>query len=255
MNKILEGDCLEVMAGIPDGSVDMVLTDLPYGMTACEWDKHILDFDELWTHWNRVCRNGAPVLLFATGVFSAQCVMSNPSNYRYKWTWRKAAATGYPNANKQPMRATEDILAFYGKPPTYNPQMGVGEPRKGRQKHNTAVHLGKTGCDMYKDNHGTRFPTDVLEFPNAYMEAGYDRGARHPTQKPVNLLRYLIRTYTNPGDMVLDSTCGSGSTCVAATLEGREWIGIEKEAEYAKIARDRVERAFEYEPTGRLPGV
>ena len=126
MSEILHGDCLELMADIPDGSVDMVLTDLPYGMTACKWDKAILDFDALWAHWNRVCKKGAPVLLFASGIFTGQCMMSNPRHYKYKWVWEKASPSNFANARKMPMRAHEDILVFYRKLPTYNPQMSQG---------------------------------------------------------------------------------------------------------------------------------
>ena len=271
MNKILHGDCLELMADIPDGSVDMVLTDLPYGITACKWDKSILDFDALWKHWNRVCKPSAPVLLFASGIFTGQCMMSNPRHYKYKWVWEKSQPSNPANARKMPMRAHEDILVFYRKAPVYNPQMSQGHRAVAKDVANmrlkgeayvedniyasTKESLGKGAT---REGATDRYPRDVQLFCSAMYEAQHGRGLRkspHPTAKPVELCRYLIRTYTNPGDMVLDSTCGSGSTCLAAALEGRGYIGIELDPKYAATAVSRVNNLGAYEPTPRLDGI
>ena len=230
------------------------------GLTACKWDKYILDFDVLWEHWNRVCKHNAPVVLFASGVFVAQCVMSNPAKYRYKWVWEKVISTNAMNAKKMPMRKHEDILVFYRKLPTYNPQMGVGDPyKKHRPSPNRPAEVyGGAGWERAgrKPNEGERYPNDILRFSNARDELDVQGGKQyHPTQKPVELLRYLIKTYTNEGDTVLDSTCGSGSTCVAAALEGREYIGIELDEGYHATAVERVGNLGAYEPTPRLEGV
>ena len=260
MSGVYLGDCLDLMDNIPDGSVDMVLTDLPYGITACKWDKSILDFEALWKQWNRVCKKDAPVVLFASGVFVAQCVMSNPANYKYKWVWEKVISTNAMNAKKMPMRKHEDILVFYRKLPTYNPQMGVGDPyKKHRPSPNRPAEVyGGEGWERAgrEANEGDRYPYDILRFSNARDELDVQGGKQyHPTQKPIELLRYLIKTYTNEGDTVLDSTCGSGSTCVAAALEGREYIGIELDEGYHATAVERVGNLGAYEPTPRLEGV
>ena len=256
MSGVYLGDCLDLMDNIPDGSVDMVLTDLPYGITACKWDKSILDFDVLWEHWNRVCKHNAPVVLFASGVFVGQCIMSNPAKYRYMWTWEKAWPTGFANAKRMPMRYTEQILVFYRKQPTYNPQITQGHkpysvaPRGGSAE----VYGGLKRSGGESD--GERYPRDILCYNGARGERDVVGGKQyHPTQKPVELLRYLIKTYTNEGDTVLDSTCGSGSTCVAAALEGREYIGIELDEGYHATAVERVGNLGAYEPTPRLEGV
>ena len=250
MTGIYHGDCLDLMDNIPDGSVDMVLTDLPYAMTDCKWDKHILDFDALWKQWNRVCKPNAPVLLFASGIFLAQCIMSNPKNYKYKWVWAKPQGTNFGNAKRMPLRQHEDIAVFYRKQPTYNPQMWQGKPYKHTSGKPEIYGGGAMREGYVTESNGERHPLDVLHYDRERVDKG-----RHPTQKPVELLRYLIKTYTDRGDMVLDSTCGSGSACLAAALEGREYIGIELDGDYHMAAVERVGNLGAYEPTPRLDGM
>ena len=240
-------DCLEVMKLIPDASVDMVLCDLPYGTTACKWDS-IIPFDALWAEYRRVTKPNAAIVLTASQPFTTALGASNLGWLKYNWYWLKSRPTGFANAKKQPLRCVEDVVVFYDKPPTYNPQ---GLIRVDKVCKNSASCGGDTVREDVAASSGrgsmrtagkeyvqefTNYPRQVLEFP-------HDSGAQHPTQKPVALMEYLIRTYTNEGDVVLDNTMGSGTTGVACANTGRKFIGIEREPKYYEIAKARIAEA------------
>ncbi len=229
LNKVIEGDCLDVMVDIPDKSIDMVLCDLPYGTTQNQWDS-IVPLDELWEQYERIVKDKGVIALTSQGIFTAKLILSNEKLFRYKIVWEKSKPTNFLNAKKQPLRAHEDICIFYknhNNQPTYNPQMGSGIPyNKGTRKNQLSGSYGNFNPVEVKSD-GQRYPTDIVYFKTAESEGPI----YHPTQKPVELARYLIRTYTNEGDIVLDNTCGSGSFLVAAVLEKRSFIGIEKNEE------------------------
>ena len=245
-DSLIRGDCLEVLPSIPDGSVDMVLADLPFGITGQQWDTPV-PIDDLWPQLKRVCKHNAAMLFFGTGLFAADLMTSNRKMCRNKLVWVKPRATNHMNANKMHMRAFEEILVFYRKLPTFNPQRRQGfkpyarDNEKLNHKYRSQFYMGKKPTNSSSLD-GRRCPIDVLNFNRANDEF---RSTHHPTEKPLELLRYLIRTYTNPGETVLDPTCGSGSTCVAAALEGRRYIGIEKSGKYIEIARQRLESETE----------
>lgn len=231
------GDCLELMAEIGPGSVDMVLCDPPYGMTRNAWDCEV-DLGRLWEHYDRVVKEDGAIVLFASGMFTSRLMASNPSMWRYNLVWRKTTPTGFLNAKRMPLRAHEDICVFYRRLPTYNPQIGSG-PRKVSTAHHArnskpSSNYGAWHPTTYDSTE--RYPTSVLEFKTDKQRGG----AHHPTQKPVALCEWLIRTYTNPGDVVLDSFMGSGSTGVAAVRCGRRFVGIEKDEGYYETALRRV---------------
>lgn len=232
--QLYHGDCLEIMKGIPDKSVDMVLADLPYGTTQNRWDI-VIPFEPLWEQYRRVCKKNAAICLFGQMPFSAALVMSNPREFRYEWIWQKAQGSGFLNANRMPLRAHENILVFYETLPTYNPQKGKAKPYKAKSGEKTSSNYGKFDGSWHTANNGDRYPVDILRFPAV-------RGD-HPTQKPVPLLEYLIRTYTNEGETVLDNCMGSGSTGVACVNTGRDFIGIELDETYFKIAEQRINEA------------
>lgn len=233
--SLIQGDCLERMKEIPDGSIDMALCDPPFGITQNAWDKAI-PFGPMWEQYKRICKENAAIVLFSAQPFTSSLVMSNRADFKYTMTWYKHYARGFLNAKKQPLRTTEQIAVFYRKQCTYNPQMRKG---KMRQKGNSANQRGcygeyapvKTVNDQY-------YPTDILDFPGVPVPQ-----LEHPTQKPVPLLEYLIKTYTNPGETVLDNCMGSGSTGVACVNTGRDFIGIELGETYFQIAKERIEKA------------
>ena len=236
---LMQGDCLELMRDIPGGSVDLILCDLPYGTTQNKWDS-VLPMDALWKEYKRICRGA--VVLTATQPFTSALVMSNMEQFKYDWVWRKPKGTGHLNAKKQPMRDKEDILVFYAKQPTYNPQFGSGTPYKNKAGKDHSACTSMTGSygaytNKRDDSDGRRYPKQVLEF------GVVERGTVHPTQKPVALMEYLIRTYTNEGMTVLDNCMGSGTTGVACVNTGRNFIGMEMDAGYFEIARQRIEAA------------
>jgi site-specific DNA-methyltransferase (adenine-specific) len=240
--QLFEGDCLEIMKQIPDASVDMVLVDLPYGTTQNKWDS-VLSLPALWADYNRLAKSEAALVFTAAQPFTSVLVMSNLHNFKYDWCWRKPKGTGHLNAKKQPMRDKEDILVFYRQQCTYNPQMTAGTPYKDKAgKDHTATSSMTDSYGAYtnfrNDNMGARYPKQVLEF------GVVERGTVHPTQKPVPLMEYLIRTYTNKGDTVLDNCMGSGTTGVACVNTGREFIGIEQNPEYFQIAKSRIDEAL-----------
>ena len=235
MVNLYNGDCLEVMKDIPDKSVDMILCDLPYGTTACKWDI-IIPFEELWEQYNRIIKDNGAIVLFGNEPFSSYLRMSNIKNYRYDWKWEKEQGTGFANSKKMPLRLYENISVFYKKLPQYTPPLEkLDKPRKVYRKDNTKSetarmtskeYVGKTVIYYYKT------PTDKLKFNR-------QRGL-HPTQKPVALLEYLIKTYTTENEIVLDNCMGSGSTGVACINTNRRFIGIEKDKNYFDIAEKRI---------------
>jgi len=230
------GDCLDIMAGIPEDSVDMVLCDLPYGTTRNKWDT-IIPFDALWSQWKRVTRTGAAIVLFGQEPFASRMRMSNPQWYRYDWTWHKPQGTGFLNAKRMPLKDTETLSVFYDRLPTYHPQMRHGfKPYVVRgSETKLSPNYNNFKAVWISQSDGERYPVTTLDF-------NHDHDLRiHPTQKPVALCEYMIRTYTDPGDTVLDCCMGSGSTGVAALNTGRRFTGIEIEPDYYKTAVDRIE--------------
>ena len=229
MYKLFNGDCLEVMAGMPDNSVDAVITDPPYGTTACKWDA-VIPFEPMWRELRRLIKPGGAIVLFASQPFTSALVMSNPSGFRYTWVWEKEQGVNFMLSKKQPMKVHEDVAIFCDTSPKYNPQMTAGKPYVSGNGDSGEV-TGRVK-KVQTTNAGTRFPRSIQKFRR---ETGL-----HPTQKPVALLEYLIRTYTNESEAVLDFTMGSGTTGVACVNTGRNFIGIEKDAEYFRIAQDRI---------------
>ena len=223
INNVFEGDCLEIMKQLPDKSIDMVLCDLPYGTTQNKWDS-VIPLGELWQQYRRIVKDDGAIVLTSQGMFTAELMVSNPKMFRYKWIWEKSKSTNFLNAKKQPLRKHEDVCVFYRRQPVYHPQMIDGEPYdKGIRKNQMSGSYGDFQ-PVHVHSDGKRYPTDIIYFKPAESEGK----VFHPTQKPVELGRYFVRTYTNPGDIVLDNTSGSGSFLVAALLEGRNFIGIEK---------------------------
>lgn len=222
LNELLEGDCLEQLDAVPDSSVDMVLCDLPFGTTQNEWDSEI-DLPSLWEQYLRVVKEDGAIVLNSQGIFTARLILSNPDHFEYKLVWEKSKPTNFLNARKQPLRKHEDICVFYRRQCTYNPQMTEGTPyNKGVRKNQLTGSYGAFSPSLVKSN-GERFPTDIVYHKTAESEGE----VWHPTQKPVGLARYLIRTYSRPGDIILDNAFGSGSYLVAALQEGRNFLGIE----------------------------
>ena len=230
---LMQGDCLERMKEIPAGSVDMVLTDPPYGTTACKWDS-IIPLEPMWEQLKRIIKPNGAIVLFGSQPFTSALIMSNPKMFKYCWVWEKHH-TGQLNSKKQPLRNVEDVAVFYDKQCIYNPQFTIGVPyvleRKGykgseaygKQRDHTTVSDGK------------RYPMQILQFKEKMIY--------HPTQKPVALLEYLIKTYTNEGETVLDFTMGSCTTGIAALNTNRKFIGIELDENYFKISKDRIAEA------------
>ena len=235
--QLLNGDCLELMKDIPAGSVDLVLCDPPYGTTECSWDS-VLPFDKLWAEYDRILKPAGAVVLFSAQPFTTQLIHSNSKSFRYCWYWLKNQPTGFTYARYQPMRKVEDICVFYRKHGTYNPQ-GIqriynAKPKRKREPQRDGIYKMSTLLKEYTPRF-TNWPKNVLQFNT-------ERG-HHPTQKPVPLLEYLVKTYTNEGDTVLDNCMGSGSTGVAVKrVGGRHFIGIEQNKEYFDIARERIEK-------------
>lgn len=223
INTIHQGDCLEIMSRIPDNSVDLVLCDLPYGTTQNKWDNSPLDLDCLWQHYRRITKERGTIVLTAQGLFTGKLMLSAPDLFKYKIVWEKSKATNFLNAKKQPLRKHEDILVFYKKPGTYNPQMTAGAAyNKGVRKDQNTGSYGDFD-PVQVQSEGQRYPVDVQYFKTAEAEGP----VYHYTQKPVELARWLVRTYTNEGDLVMDNCFGSGSFILGAALESRNYIGIE----------------------------
>lgn len=237
--QIKQGDCLELMKEIPDKSIDMILCDLPYGTTACKWDS-VIPFEPLWEQYKRIIKDNGAIVLFGSEPFSTELRHSNMKMFKYDWIWEKTKASGFLNAKKSPLRAHEVISVFYKNQPTYNPQYSFGH--KPYKKINvsdgaTSVYgkIDKTGI-VEESKDGRRYPRSVIKFSNP------NNKTIHPTQKPVALLEYLIKTYTNEGETVLDNCMGSGSTGVACINTNRNFIGYELDEHYFQIAKERLEQ-------------
>ncbi len=236
INTVHQADCLEFMPLIPDKSIDAIITDLPYGTTACKWDT-IIPFEPLWKQYKRIIKDNGAIVLTASQPFTSALVMSNIKMFKYQWVWNKIKPSTGLHAKIMPLRSHEDILVFGLGKIMYNPQMVSVKNRVGKPRlaNNGEAFGGKEILRQYSNN-GLQYPKTILDISNA------DQNNRlHPTQKPVALGRYLIRTYTNEGDLILDNTCGSGSFLVAAMLEKRNFIGIELDENYCAIARKRLE--------------
>ncbi len=242
INTIIQGDCLEVMKEIADKSIDMILCDLPYGTTACSWDT-IIPFEPLWEQYKRIIKDNGAIVLTASQPFTSALVMSNPKMFKYEWIWEKTVGSNFATLKYQPMKEHENVLVFGKGTVKYNPIMekrngaGLERIKYGHSGGLTGEASGKINFkgftnSTYKE---LRYPRSIQKFNNREKERGL-----HPTQKPITLMSYLIKTYTNEGDLVLDNCVGSGTTCVAAKQLGRKYIGIEISPEYCKIANDRL---------------
>ena len=239
---LMLGDCLERMKEIHNGSVDMVLADPPYGTTACKWDS-IIPLEPMWEQLKRITKSNGAIVMTSANPFTAVLICSNLKAFKYDWCWRKPKGTGHLNAKKMPMRDKEDIVVFYAMPCTYNPQFSQGAPYKDKAGKNHAASSSMTDSygaytNFRNDNSGMRYPKQILEF------GVVERGTVHPTQKPVALMEYLIKTYTNEGEIVLDFAMGSGTTGVAAVNTNRRFIGIELDKDYFNISVNRIEEAI-----------
>ena len=236
MIDLRQGDCLELMKDIPNKSIDMILCDLPYGTTQNKWDS-VIPLEPLWEQYKRIIKDNGVIVLTSQGIFTAKLILSNEKWFKYKWVWEKSKATNFLNAKKQPLRKHEDICVFYNKQPKYNPQMTEGEPYdKGIRKNQLTGSYGEFN-PVHVKSEGKRYPTDVVYFKTAESEGK----VYHSTQKPVELLEYLIKTYTIEGELVLDNCMGSGSTGVACLNTNRNFIGMELDENYFNIAKERIE--------------
>ena len=240
MIDLRHGDCLELMKDIPNKSIDMILCDLPYGTTACKWAS-VIPFEPLWEQYNRIIKDNGAIVLFGSEPFSSALRMSNIKKYKYDLKWQKDQGSDFMLAKKKPLKDYEDIMVFYKKQPTYNPQMREGFKKwtKKDTGNNIIGHLGKQEKSQIKQSIGDkRYPISILKFNRI-------RNGLHPTQKPVELLEWLIKTYTNEGETVLDNCMGSGSTGVACINTNRKFIGIEKDDKYFNVAEDRIIKHLE----------
>jgi site-specific DNA-methyltransferase (adenine-specific) len=238
--EILLGDCLELMKDIPNGSIDMILCDLPYGTTACKWDT-IIPFDKLWEQYKRIVKPNGAIILFGSQPFTTDLIMSNRDWFKYELIWDKDRPTGFPEANKKPLKVHENICVFYAKQPTYNPIKWKGRPNNAQTRGNKAidktVERGKMPVfnNSSVDLSGDKFPISIVYekkiAPTKYL---------HPTQKPLELIEYLIKTYTNEGELILDNCAGSGTTAIACLNTKRQFIVMEKEQKYYDIILKRV---------------
>ena len=234
-STFVNADCFDVFPNIEDNSIDAIICDLPYGTTACKWDS-ILPFDKLWDEYNRIIKANGAIILFGSQPFTSALIMSNLKMFKYELIWHKSHPTGFASSKKRTMKYHENILVFYNKQPTYNPQMTKGKPNhwtvnKAGTVSNSQPKLG----EIENKNGDNKFPNSVM-----YFNCPNRNGILHPTQKPLELLEYLVKTYTNEGDMVLDNCMGSGTTGVACKKTGRHFIGIEKDEKYFEIAVSRV---------------
>lgn len=242
MINLMHGDCLDVMKEIPDGSVDMILCDLPYGTTQNKWDS-VIPFEPLWEQYWRVLKRNGAVVLTAAQPFTSALVMSEPRNFKYEWVWQKSHATGHLNANRAPMREHESILIFASGSARYFPQKELKAPhmvrpeKKGNQTSTSSYGTNDPNAPRTEPAN-VGFPKSIIKFKNAKSEGC---SGLHPTQKPVALMEYLIKTYTNPGETVLDNCMGSGTTGVACKNLNRKFIGIEKDDKYFELAKERIE--------------
>jgi len=239
LDIIYNQDCLLGMRTLPDKSIDLILCDLPYGTTANKWDA-VIPFIELWEQYNRITKPNTAIVLFSDEPFTCALIKSNLRNFRYKWIWNKERGSNFQNARRMPMKSHEEICVFYRKSPVYNPQYWFSTSYKTKERERRAEIEGLRGgsaaniCAATVSEDGRRYPLSILTFPR-------DGKRVHPTQKPVPLLEYLIKTYSNEGDIVLDNCFGSGSTLIAAANTGRHYIGFENDPQYFDIACDRLD--------------
>ena len=244
MIDLRHGDCLELMKDIPDKSIDMILCDLPYGVTQNKKDI-ALPFDKLWNQYERIIKDNGVIALFSQGTFFVDLVNSNRKLYRYDLIWNKVLTSGFLNAKRMPLRQHEQIAIFYKKLPTYNPQFTQGKPlhSKGfsyKNKEHKNQNYGEfKQLDDLRKGSTDKYPTSILTFDKPHPSI-----AKHPTEKPVDLLEWLIKTYTNEGEIVLDNCMGSGSCGVAAIQNNRRFVGIELDEKYFEIAKERIEKAM-----------
>ena len=232
-NSVNQGDCLELMSGIPDKSVDMILADLPYGTTVCSWDS-IIPLDKLWLQYERIIKDGGAIVLTASQPFTTKLINSNLSLFKYEWVWNKVKPSTGLHANIQPLRQHENILVFNDN--KYNPQMENAEIRIDKPRvANNGEAFGGDDVLRQHSNNGEKYPKSIIKFSNANQN-----NKHHPTQKPVSLFEYLIKTYTNEGDLVLDNVAGSGTTGVACQNTNRDYILIEQEEKYIDVIEDRL---------------
>lgn len=239
---IYHADCIDILRTLPNGSIDMILQDPPYNTTACKWDSKI-DLQVLWNEWRRVIRKGGAIVMTASQPFSSILVMSNLKMFKHEWIWHKSKSGSAFTARVRPMAKHESVLVFGNGKITYNPQMRIGEPysrtRKTPPINNHKLGLGRNG-ESTTINNGTRYPDSVIFFQQKWRR----QDQLHPTQKPVDLFRYLIRTYTNEGETVFDGYAGSGTTAVACIKERREYICCDKEEEYVEITKKQIDEAI-----------
>lgn len=236
-NSLIMGDCLDIMPLIEEKSIDMILCDLPYGRTQNKWDA-VIPFDELWWNYNRIIKDNGVIALFADGMFMAELMVSNKKMWKYNIVWDKVLISGFLNANKQPLRSHEEIVIFYNKQPTYNPQKVKGNPNhsKGTSQKNTNNNYGKFNIVDNREELGDmKHPKSIWTFQKPHPSKMI-----HPTEKPLDCIENLIKTYTNEGDLVLDNCMGSGTTCLGAKNLNRRFIGIEKEEKYFDLAVSRI---------------
>jgi len=233
---IVKGDCLEAMKGIPSGTVDMVLADPPYGTTQCKWDS-VIDLKLMWQELKRIIKPRGVIILTAAQPFTSVLTCSNLKMFKYDLVWEKPNATGFLNAKKMPLRAHESALVFYNKLPTYNPQMTYGHERKKTKRKTVNSECYGKAFNLTEYDSTSRYPRSVQKF-----SSDKQKGSFHPTQKPVEFMEWLIKSYTNPGDVVLDFCMGSGTTGVAAIRNGRKFVGIERNDEYFDTAKQRIEQ-------------
>ena len=238
--QLIKGDCLEVMKSIPDGSIDAIICDLPYGTTACKWDS-VLPFEKLWEQYERIIKPNGAIILFGSQPFTSALIMSNPKMFKYEWIWEKSKASNFLQASYMPLKAHENIVVFGKGKTKYNAQKTQGKAfNKGKDKRigkATEVYHSIPNINGFEivNETGLRNPRTVQYFTTAESEGKY-----HPTQKPLELLEYLVKTYTNEGDTVLDNTMGSGTTGVACVNTNRKFIGIEMDDNYFEIAKKRI---------------
>jgi site-specific DNA-methyltransferase (adenine-specific) len=243
-NYLWNGDCLELMKDIPDKSIDAIICDLPYGTTACKWDS-VIDLDLMWIEYNRVIKERGVIVLFGSEPFSSELRVSNLKDYKYDWIWDKNIASNFASAKYVPMKEHENISVFYKKHPTYNPQkIEKSEAGKKRAKYiDKPFELKEDniyGTFGFIDKQKEHYRSPFFRYPRSIIKYNCERGL-HPTQKPLELLKYLVKTYTNENDWVLDNTCGSNTTGIACYDLNRNYIGIEKDTDIYKVAKKRVE--------------
>ncbi|MDX7778325.1 site-specific DNA-methyltransferase [Aeromonas hydrophila] len=237
--ELLHGDCLDLLPSLADGSIDMVLADPPYGTTQCKWDS-IIDLQAMWRELERVCKPNAAIVMTAAQPFTAQLVCSNMGMFKYEIIWEKGNATGFLNAKKQPLRAHESVLVFYRQQPTYHPQMTSGHARKTAKRKTVNSECYGKALSLTEYDSTDRYPRSVQ-----FFSSDKQRGSYHATQKPVALMEWLIRSFSNPGDVALDFCMGSGTTGVACMNTGRSFIGMENDRDIFEVAVSRLTAARE----------